>query len=380
MVALLRVLAFLAFAGGVVLITLRVLASKPQRRYGEEPVVIKKPLGWGWSIALACTGLFLFLVFVTGGATQVGLTDVAVVENTMTGQFAVLNPGTHIWPFSRSLTPVVTKITKYSLRRQIVEIGAGPVSEKGVQADSNSPGRPVVFYWARGWAYPNKAAVIQLHRMYGPDYLDNWVERNWVSTLKAVQGAKPYDYVGNNRVEMQDAVERELQLQLLGEDGETPLVFVSQLSIVEFDFDGNVNGFLEGVQKKEFARQEAEQQILINQKEQEAKKIQAETDYITTKRAAEAEQAKRIAEAEGLALAQERVADAEAYTTKVTYQAQADGIVQLQQALGRSPEYLTYQQQEMWGQGGAKVPSTLIVGLDGYTPFLNLLPSGEAVK
>jgi regulator of protease activity HflC (stomatin/prohibitin superfamily) len=380
MLEVLKAIVLLIAIGVPGLMVLRRLTSALQRRdRGAEPTASGN---LGVAVAILVGGLLVF--FALTGATQVPATHVAVVENTFTGQFFSLGPGTHIFPFEPRLWPLTTVVTKYDLRRQIIEIGAPPagsgagdemeaVMRWGVEADSNSPGRPIVRYHARGWAYPNQDEVIELHRRYGLGYADRWVERVWISALKAVQGRNPYDYVGNNRIQMQDEIEQALQEQLLAEDGE-PIVIVSQLAVVNFGYDPNMESYLDSVAQKEFERQQAEQQILINEKQQNAAKIEADTNYIVTVRRAEAERAQRIAQAEGQAQAQKTLADAEAYSIRAKYEAEAEGIKLVQEAIARSPEYLTYQQQEAWAAGGAQVPNTLIVGLEGAVPFLNLLP------
>jgi len=331
-----------------------------EKRDKEKP---KAPIKRGLTISLV--GLFLMVAL--SGATQVPATHFAVVENTLSGRFFDLGPGTHIFPLEPRLIPLMTSATKYDLRRQTIEIGDQPVREVGVQADSNSPGRPVVYFYGRGWAYPNKAKIIELHRRYGPLYLEGWVERVWVSSLKAIQGGNPYDYVGNNRVEFQSLVEQALQKELLAED-EEPLVFVSQLAIVDFDFSNEINAFLDQVAEKEFKEQQVAQDVRIADQEQKAATIRAETSYITTKRTAEAEKEKRIAEAEGQAQAQERLADAKAYSIETEYQAEADGIRKVQDALTTSPEaYLVYQKTNQWD---GKLPQYMLGS--SPIPFLEL--------
>ncbi len=286
--------------------------------------------------------LILFLFLVSSGATQIPATHIGVAENQLTGDFFTVEPGLHVWPLDPRIVPFAVTVTKYDLRRQIIEIGGEPARENGVQTDSNSPGRPVVFFFARGWAYPNRETIIELHRKYGKTYQDSWVERVWISSLKAIQGEKAYDFVGNYRVQMENDVEKALQLQLIG-DNEQPLVFVSQLAIVDFDYDDNVNSYLNEVAKKEFERQSAEQQVIINTKLQEAAKIKAETDYITAKRQAEAE-----------AISTQVKADAEAYSIRV-----------VREELSKAPaEALTYFQVQRWD---GKLPTYM---LGETVPFL----------
>jgi len=347
------------------------------RADNEEPQKPPRP-----KIAAVYGTLIILAILVLiglSGATQIPATHWGVVENTITGQFFDLGPGLHIWPIEPRLWPIGTSVSKYDLRPQIIEIGDQPVTEKGVQADSDSPGRPVVSFYARGWASPNKNKIITLHRLYGTSYLDNWVERVWVSSLKATQGARPYDFVGNYRVQFQDLVEQGLQMQLLDAD-ESPLVHVSQLAIVDYDFSPEVNIFLDQVAEKEFKQQQAQQDVRIAEQEQKAATIRAETLYIEKKRGAEASQAETIALAEGDAQAtktraggeadaRKLLADADAYAIQAKYEAESAGIQKVSDAL--SSPYLIYQQQQEWD---GEVPDTLVVGLESVTPFMNLLP------
>lgn len=369
MLGLLKLLAILIIVAGPVVLFLPQLLWKLRDRSGEA-----RPIpGFRLAALLIVVGILASVAL--SGAAQVPATHIAVVENTWTGKFFSLSPGTHVFPFEPRLWPLATLVFKYDLRRQIIEIGGNQptIQEAGVQADSKSPGRPVVYFWARGWAYPNRDKIIELHRRYGPRYLDDWVERVWFSSLKGIQGQRPYDYVGNYRVMMQDEVESELQAQLFAED-EEPIVYVSQLAIVDFGYDRAIESYLDQVAQKEFERQQAEQQILINQKNQAAAIIQATTAYSETVIAANAEKEKRIREAEGQAEGQKKIADAQAYEIRAKYQAEAEGISLVQKAVSQAPDYLTYQRQRAWGEGGAKVPQTLFVGEGtGVVPFLDLM-------
>lgn len=374
MIGLAAVVSLLILVSGIVFGAKRymnfdnaVTQQSMNRHYGADQKPIPRP-SYTAPIVLLVVGLVLSIIFFFGGAAQVPATHIAVIENTMTGQFYTLDPGTHLWPFSPQLFPLVTKVTLYDLRQQVVEIGAEPAKDNGVEADSSSPGRPQVKFWARGWAQPNPAKIIQLHRRYGINYLDDWVERTWVSSLKNVQRPLPYDYVGRNGLAMQNEVEAALQKELADPTDEQPLVFISQLAIIDYAFDENVTGYLDGVAKKEFERQQSEQQILINTKNQEAQKIQADTDYIVTKRAAEAEQAKLVAEAEGRAEAKRVEAEADAYAVKVKYEAEANGIRQVQQSLSSAPNaFLRYKSYEAWD---GKLPVTMLG--DAPIPFMDV--------
>ncbi|MEK7611595.1 MAG: SPFH domain-containing protein [Patescibacteria group bacterium] len=330
LVLLIKVVPWLVFLGGLIWGGLRIMAwyseeERGSRGFRNDDAAKSKTLrpSLALPIVLILLGLISGIAFST--ATEVAPTSVAVVENTLNGQFYQLDGGTHVWPFEPVLTPLMTKVYSYDLRRQIIEIGEPPAGAKptpgltatqafGVASSSDSPGQPVVYFLARGWAFVNKDVIITLHRRYGADYVNSWVERQWVTTLKSIQGRRPYDYLKSNRVAFEDEVEKALQAQLVV-DGK-PLVNVSQLAIADYDYEPAVNKFLQDVAQKEFERQQAEQQILINTKKQEAAVIEIQTLFLTTKRAAEAQKEKLNAEAEGQAQAITSVTNAQADANK----------------------------------------------------------------
>lgn len=356
-------------------------AYRVARYYEEEDRGDKrdeKRLRWIGPVALLLAGI-VWMIFAATGTAQVPATHVAVVENTWTGTFSKLGPGTYIFPFQPRLIPFVTHVTKYSLRPADGQVEVGEPTDgrtfdikRAVEADSNSPGRPSVYFWARVWAYPNKDMIIDLHKRYGSDYLDNWIEKVYIAALKSVQGRSEYFYVGQDRVEFQNEVEKALQAQLVASDG-TPLVYVQQLAVVNFKFSDATEAFLQSVQKIEFDRQQAEQQIEVNRKQQEAQKISADTSFIVETRNAERDRDAMISRATGDAEKVKLAADAEAYRVLQTKTAEAKGIGLVQEAISRSPAaYLEYLRAMQWN---GSLPQYWLG--DGVLPFLDITPKEE---
>ena len=311
----------------------------------------------------------LILMILLTGAVGVPATSGAIGENTVTGQLFYIGPGTHIFPIDPRMIPLLTHVTKYDLRRQQIEIGQNKptIKDGGVEAISSSPGNPNVYFYARGWAMPNPSKLIELHKKYGHGYLDDWVERVWISALKAVQGSKEYNYVGKNRDEFQTLVEQGLQTQLLSDDGE-PLVLVSQLAVVDFGYTEDIDKYLNAVAQKEFERQQSEQQILINTQKQEAETIAAQTLYYVQVKGAEGSKQAAILTAEGVSSATKVEADGTAYKIRAEYEATAQGIKAVQETLARnSAAYLEYQRITTWN---GILPQ--IWAADGALPLLNL--------
>lgn len=351
-------------------------------------------MAWTWdrrksnwmTVTLLVLALVMAINLVGGGVKVVKPTQIAVVENRLVGRFYPLEAGTHIFPFDSRVAPLFTEVTHYDLRNQFIEIGEPPIkgtavpegmSETqfyGVPSTSDSPGQPVVFFRARGWAQINPANVVELHRRFGSTYLQSWVEQTWVSTLKAIQGTHPFDYAKKSREALQTEVEQALQAQL-DIEGVGTLVMVSQLAIVDFDYTKETNAFLNELQQRDYERQKAIQTQQINTENQAAEKIRIETDYLVTKRTAEAEQAKLIAEASGRADAIKLQADAEAYAIAARYKAEAEGIIQVTSALAAaSPEYLEYVRAQQWNgelptymMGNPAIPFITVPGLGGTT-------------
>lgn len=297
---LLRLLMVAFFFGGIALVVMSISSRNPSN--GLRPMNAVRT-----GAILGVLGFFGFFWLMS--ATYVPGTHMAVVENTTTGNFKVIGPGIHVWPMQPNLVPFTSKVTQYNMRRTRIEIGTEDVDEgqkKGVPAGSSSAGNPTVYIEARGWATPNPALLVELHRRYGSDYANSWVERNWVTAIKAVQGQHPYDYLIGNRDRMATEVEEELQDQLF-DDGKQPLVYVSQLAITNFDFDNAINQQLDEVANKEFERQRANADIEIARQQQEAEKVKAETRLAVATKDAEAAIAKARGEAEAVRLVNEAI-------------------------------------------------------------------------
>lgn len=324
-------------------------------------------------VLLGISGIILLTLL--SFAVQIAPNHIGVIENQATGEMHSIEAGIHFWPMDYRITPFVTKVVSYDLRQQLIEIGGSPAIEHGVQADSNSPGRPIVYFHGRGYASLNPDMVVMLHRRHGPTYVDDWVERVWVAVLKGIQGNKAWDFVGNNRNEFQDMVEVALQSQLVV-DG-IPLVTVNQLAVIDYALSSEIETYLDQVAQMEFQRQQAEQQIEINEELQAAALIAADTEYNTKKRAAEALAIERTTAADAEALAQvtrakadaearKLAAEAEAYRISETYQAEANGIQLIQRSL--SDAYIEYTK---WREWDGSVPY-IVMGNSSAIPFLNI--------
>ena len=329
-------------------------------------------------VIVAVLVLALYMLSLPSSTAQIPATHMGVLENTLYGTLEPLQPGTYVWPFTPQLWPFVTKVTLYDLRRQVVEIGVPDPKVKapdglsatqffGVPSASSSLGQPIVFFHARGWASPNPATLTMLHRRYGPTYLDTWVEPQWVTTLKNVQRVKPYDYVKTNALDLQIEVEDALEEHL--SDGSTALVLVSQLAVIDYDYETKINDSLRAVADKEFERQLAQQQLAVNQKQQEAERVRVETIYIIKKREAEAEGARLEAEADGRAKAVKIEAAAAAYRIFATYEAEAKGIALVMAQIGTGDKYIQYIIAQEWD---GQLPSTWFNGMAGTTPLLQI--------
>ena len=374
MIGLLRTVAglgLLLFGVGLPLLPLIVNINRQRTSRVPGPGMRSKP----WVI----TGLVLALVCILAlialsGAVYVPATSAAVIENTLSGDLFVLDPGTRVWPFEPRLTPLVTRVTLYDLRDQVIEIGGQPVKELGVEASSDSPGRPIVYFYARGWAKANEDKLVELHRRRGTDWADTWVEKVWVTALKNVQRVSSFDYVGTDPLEFTSLVEEVLQAELLDTDG-VPLIYVSQLAITDYDYADEVNNYLDKVSQLEFTRQEEVNRERVALQLQKNKQIEADTDFNVQKRAAEAYQVERETRSLGDANARKLAADAEAYEIERLYTAEAEGVTKLQQALAQSPAaYLDYLRASQWD---GKLPVWWMPGNAGSplpVPFIDVPP------
>lgn len=305
---ILRLLAFLVMAGGAGL-----LIYGLQQRYRSYNPIPDAKLRLPMCIALIISGFFALAVL--SAATYVPATNVAVVENTTTGNFKVIGPGIHIWPLQPDLVPLTSKVTQYNMRRQRIEIGTEKESN-GIASGSASPGQPVVYIQARGWVTPNRTQLIELHRRFGPTYADNWVERNWVTSVKAVQGVHPYDYLAGNRDRFSTEVEDALQKELY--DGEeNPLVVVTELAVTNFEYDKKTNDNLQAIADRANRQREATEEIEIAKREQEKQGVEAETRRQVAVKDGQALVATANAEAEAIRIKYENEQRAQAYLQKL---------------------------------------------------------------
>lgn len=255
----------------------------------------------------------LFAFFWMLSAVYVPATSAGVVENTSTGSIKVIGSGVHIFPMQPNLVPLMSKTTVYNMRRQKIEIGE---EGAGIPSGSGSPGNPTVFIKARGWASPNPEKLAELHRQYGSDYANNWVEQNWITAAKTIQGKYPYDHLINNRENMANEIEAQLQAQLIDDD-EKPFVIVSQLAITNFDFEDRIKTLLAEVAQKEFDRQKAVEDKEIALMQAEAEQVKAETRLAVALKDGETTKAQAAAEAEAIRLKYSSQEMSDAYLRKI---------------------------------------------------------------
>ncbi len=81
---------------------------------------------FSWRMLGVVLLLILFLFLVSSGYTQIPGTHIGVAENQFTGNYFTVEPGLHFWPLDPRIVPFAVTVTKYDLRRQIIEIGAEP--------------------------------------------------------------------------------------------------------------------------------------------------------------------------------------------------------------------------------------------------------------
>jgi len=337
-------------------------------REDSSSTKIKQPK-YTLGVTLAAVGLGILVMLMFGIIAVVGPNEIGVLENSATGRFTVLNPGTYIWPFSGN-APFVTSVKNYTLINQVVEVGRSPAQKEGIQGDSNSPGRPVVYIVAKAWVHVNKDQILQLHRLYGQSYVQSWLNGVLQDAVKTVQGKNPYDYIGSNRGQFELDVTTEFQNRLLNNENEDKqqLIVVSQVQIIDWDLSEQMNQNLEAVIAKTNEAKTAGQQEEINLRNQAAAIVQSQTEYNITKKKAEADAEKLKLEAGAQAAATRLKADADAYAVAAKYKAESDGIKQIQQALSSIPDgYKLYLMYQSWN---GDLPDYLTSG--AVIPFIDI--------
>lgn len=325
------------------------MKARKREKYSVPPFKVGSAI-----VVLGVLGTFWAFTSIT----YVSASEMAVVENTTTGSLKALGPGLHMWPFDPKVVPFVSNVSTYSIIQDF-DIGAGAKTNKdGIQADSSSPGRPVVYFHNRIKVTPNKDKLVELHRRFGPGYINSWVRQVAESATKTVQGQNTLDYVGNNRGEFQQKVRDELEMNLRISVGDA-WVYVNQVIVMDYDFDDATNAALKNIADAQFkVTQAVSEAALAEQKKNITEtNAKAEAIVITTKATADA-------------TAKTTAATAESFRLTTEADGQAEAITKIQNALASSPTYIELQQVQKWN---GTVPQ--FVGGTNSIPFINLQPA-----
>jgi regulator of protease activity HflC (stomatin/prohibitin superfamily) len=356
-ITLAQILFLLILIGGIVLVAWRgyefvdgVFSSRS--RTVDAHARHAPPLRKG--IPVFVIGLLGF--FWWGAAEYISPTEIGVVENQTNGSLTTIDRGLHVWPFDSRVAPVITKTTKYSFSSKSdgdnsLTLGDKDDLTKRIASASTSEGQPVVYFWVKLVAVPNREHILTLHRRYGRGYLQGYVSNNFESAVKTIQGKNEFDYLTDNRSKFETEVAEELNRRLAIETvDKVPLVSIVFVNVLDFDYSPDVNAQLNRI-------------VSANNTAEAAK---AEANSVREK--ANGDKDAVIAKAEGDRQAAQLAADALLYQK----QKEAEGITAVQQALASSPTYTQLQQVQKWN---GVLPT--FMGGDSPIPFFNL-PSTTA--
>lgn len=354
-------------------------------------------------IGLGLGAVFLLVLLISVGVSSVLVvptTSAAVLKTSLYGTMRYVGPG---WKFKH---PLFETATIYDLQVKEFQIGEpneknpeGVVTAvKAVEADSSSPGRPIVYLTVTGrFRYSTKNCpgpecdLVTIERKYGKGGWESLVKDRMEMVVREIAGKNPYNYVGDRRDEFaQNAYER-LKEEL---DGLANIEFVG---IPWYDFSKFINDQLDKVAEQEQANEQKKQEVVREQletqrvlevksrevesarAEAEQQKIREEGNLVAAEIAANADAKKRQIAADTAAYertvaaqadAEARLlaAQAEANAIKMIAEAEANGFRQKISAFGNAKSYVDWTQASRW-QGD--VPQT-VVGNDGVIPLLNL--------
>lgn len=352
--ALLGILFFIVMAIGAIYIVLKIINV-----FMDPDQKMKKILHLKLSIPLFIIGLLGFVDMVS--ASYISPTEAGVLENQTTGSLQVIGTGLHVFPFDPKVVPLVTNVTTYSFSSKSdgensLILGEKNDITKRVASASISPGNPVVYFWAKVVAVPNKNELITLHRRYGKGYLDGYVRDNFESAIKTIQGPQVFTFMANNRAEFEESVRVELQRRLGLETGGSPLLTVSFVNVLDYDYTKEVNDQLNQIVKAE------------NDAISAAARVKSATqDALAVREKANGDRDAAIAKAEGDRQAANKKSDSDLYAK----QQEALGITAVQNALASSPTYIQLQQVQRWN---GTLPQ--FFGGSEPIPFFNL-PTGS---
>lgn len=309
----------------------------------------------------------------------IGPVEYGVVENGFNGQISAITEGVHFWPKDKNLVPFASKVTKYDLRQIEVTVGQGAVANEttGIEARSTSPGNPKIYFIMRALIQIEPDAVLTIHRQYGTNYRQLWVEKSFVSAIKTVQGGLTYDSV-YDRKGMEDKIKAAFAQKMFLSGIQA--IKIAQVDIVDYNFEQSLDQLLTEIKNKEFERQTAEKlnqinlvkkdgelevakrQLEINQNQQNADKIKADTIYYNTTKDGEAlaENVRKsgVAQADNV----REMGFAEAETIKSKKLAEAEGLLEIVKSLSQAgPNFVWYNAFQAWKDGG-QIPNIVTIG------------------
>lgn len=324
----------------------------------QEPTRSKSLLSAKLGAGVFVFGLLGFLIWLS--AVYVSPTQAGVLENQTNGSLTLLDKGLHVWPLDFRVIPIITRVSKYSYSSKAdgdnsLILGEKDDIGKRIASSSSSPGRPSVYFWVKVVAVPNRDQLLLLHRRYGAGYLDGYVRNNFESAVKTVQGQKTFDYLSENRASFEEEVRKELERRMGLETDGVPLLSVTFVNVLDYDYDQQVNDQLNNIVSAENDAKAAEARVKSAIQDAEAVRE-------TANGARDAE----IEKAEGARQASNKKADADLYAK----QQEAIGISVVQAALASSPTYIELQQAQRWD---GKLPQ--FMGGSSPVPFLNLSPA-----
>lgn len=300
--------------------------------------------------------VFLFAVStICFSGAYIKPTECGVVENTYTGHMSVLSPGIHFWPKDKDLIPFASKVVKYDLKQLEIKVGTGEVATKetGIETRSTSPGNPKIYYIVRSLYQIVPEQVLTIHRQYGTNYKELWVEKSFLSAIKTVQGALEYSAV-YNREDMQTKIKEKFG-SIMYYDGKQAIKIV-QVDVVDYGFEDELDRLLTQIKNKEFDRANAEKdnatalarktgELEVAKKQQEINVSQQTADQTAADTAKYIAISLATSDAEKVRLAGKAEADA----SKAKALAQAEGITKIQEALSLNSEgYLKFTLYSKW--------------------------------
>lgn len=241
---------------------------------------------------MAVVGIFFIgLILVLSPFTQIDSSERGLVVKFGEVQDQVLTDGLHI------INPITTNVEKVTIQPIELATFVGVDARGAITKDNQTVGADIVAYFVY-----NEAELVEMRKKYGQEKMRDIVDKSIYQSFKNVIGTYTIFEIAEKREEIKNKVFEVAKLEL-----EQYPVSINQVLINNFDWSAEFDRQIEITQQKAQQVKQAEQELLITErqaqkqvKEAEARKQALITEAEGKKEAAALEAEAKALEGEGI--------------------------------------------------------------------------------